>query len=156
MTPWVLSAKTPQALTGQAHRLTRFLVDNPDLDLLDVGLSLTRRSVFEHRAVILGTDRETLVTGLGELAHDSLGTGLITGSAQTAGKTVLVFPGQGSQWVGMGSQLLDASPVFAEQMRCCGEALGEFVDWSLLMWCGGFGAPRGWTGWMWCSRCCGR
>ncbi|MFI9052903.1 acyltransferase domain-containing protein, partial [Streptomyces sp. NPDC053427] len=52
--------------------------------------------------------------------------------ADVGGKTVFVFPGQGSQWVGMGAQLLDESAVFAERIAECGVALGEFVDWSLV------------------------
>ena len=47
------------------------------------------------------------------------------------GKTVVVFPGQGSQWVGMGPRLWDESPVFAERMRECAAALAPHVDWSL-------------------------
>ncbi|MCE4949069.1 acyltransferase domain-containing protein, partial [Streptomyces albulus] len=49
-----------------------------------------------------------------------------------AGRTVFVFPGQGSQWVGMGAQLLDESRVFAERVAECEVALGEFVEWSLV------------------------
>ncbi|MEU1026340.1 acyltransferase domain-containing protein, partial [Streptomyces sp. NPDC005904] len=45
---------------------------------------------------------------------------------------VFVFPGQGSQWAGMGARLLDASPVFAEVMNECAVALAPYVDWSLL------------------------
>ena len=57
---------------------------------------------------------------------------MITGHATPAGKTVFVFPGQGSQWIGMGVELLDTAPVFAEQMNACAEAFAEFVDWSLI------------------------
>ncbi|ORA76715.1 hypothetical protein BST29_24495, partial [Mycobacterium malmoense] len=53
------------------------------------------------------------------------------GTATPAGKTVFVFPGQGSQWLGMGIELLDTAPAFAQQMRACAEAFSEFVDWSL-------------------------
>ncbi len=56
----------------------------------------------------------------------------MVGRAGAVGKTVFVFPGQGSQWVGMGTQLLDSSTVFAEQMQRCEKALGEYVDWSLI------------------------
>ena len=42
-----------------------------------------------------------------------------------------MFPGQGSQWVGMAVGLLDCSPVFAGLLGVCGEALSAFVDWSL-------------------------
>ncbi|MYZ40584.1 acyltransferase domain-containing protein, partial [Streptomyces sp. SID4917] len=54
------------------------------------------------------------------------------GVADVEGRTVFVFPGQGSQWAGMGARLLDESPVFAEWIAGCGVALGEFVDWSLV------------------------
>ena len=45
-------------------------------------------------------------------------------------KVAFVFPGQGSQWIGMGVELLDSAPVFAAQMNACAEAFAEFVDWS--------------------------
>ncbi|WP_193696068.1 acyltransferase domain-containing protein, partial [Mycobacterium tuberculosis] len=52
--------------------------------------------------------------------------------ATAAGKTVFVFPGQGSQWLGMGIELLDTAPAFAQQIDACAEAFAEFVDWSLV------------------------
>ncbi|WP_432155210.1 acyltransferase domain-containing protein, partial [Streptomyces tricolor] len=57
--------------------------------------------------------------------------GLVTGSAASAGRTVLVFPGQGSQWPGMGRELLEGSPVFAERIEECARALEPWVDWDL-------------------------
>ena len=47
------------------------------------------------------------------------------------GGVVFVFPGQGSQWVGMAVQLLDESPVFAGLLGECEGALSGFVDWSV-------------------------
>ncbi|WP_159056794.1 acyltransferase domain-containing protein, partial [Streptomyces yokosukanensis] len=48
------------------------------------------------------------------------------------GKVVWVFPGQGSQWVGMGRELLESSPVFAERIVECAAALEPWIDWSLV------------------------
>ena len=99
-----------------------------------MGWSLSGRSLFEHRAVVLGGDRDQLVGGLAALAGDELdtGPGVLRGHAAAAGKTAFVFPGQGSQWPGMGAELLDSSPVFADQMGRCAEALAEVTDWSLI------------------------
>ncbi len=128
--PWVISAKSATALGAQGARLAEHVRSHPELDVADVGWSLAGRSAFEHRAVVVGGDRDRLLTGLDELAADEP-VSVIRGTAAPAGKTVFVFPGQGSQWPGMANELLDTAPVFARQIEECAEAFSEFVDWSL-------------------------
>ncbi|WP_246216773.1 type I polyketide synthase [Mycobacterium botniense] len=106
--------RKPRRVGAQAARLREFVGARPGLDALDVGWSLAGRSVFEHRAVVLGADREQLLAGLSQLAEGIPGAGVISGSAAPSGKTVFIFPGQGSQWLGMGKGLHAAYPVFAE------------------------------------------
>ncbi|HEX5254872.1 MAG TPA: SDR family NAD(P)-dependent oxidoreductase [Mycobacterium sp.] len=131
--PWVLSARSGEALANQAARLLARVKADPGVRVLDVGWSLiATRSSFEHRAVIVGADGAQLLRGLMALAAGEQGAGLVTGRAQPVGKTVFVFPGQGSQWAGMGAQLLDSSTVFAEHLQRCAHALAEYVDWSLI------------------------
>ncbi|WP_155770125.1 type I polyketide synthase, partial [Mycobacterium asiaticum] len=135
--PWALSAKSASALTGQAARLVEHLRARPELEPADVAWTLAGRTTFEHRAVLVGADRERLLAGLDELAAgepSELGelSELVRGTARPVGKTVFVFPGQGSQWIGMGVELLDTAPVFAQQIQACAEAFAEFVDWSLI------------------------
>ncbi|OBH79452.1 polyketide synthase [Mycobacterium mantenii] len=131
--PWVLSARSGAALANQAARLLARVKADPGLRVLDVGWSLvSTRSRFEHRAVVVGADGAQLLRGLAALAAGEQGAGLVVGRAQPVGKTVFVFPGQGSQWAGMGAQLLDSSTVFADHLQRCDKALAEFVDWSLI------------------------
>ncbi len=131
--PWVLSAKSEMALCDQAERLAARVEGDPDLDARDIGFSLaTSRAVFEHRAVALGESRGELIDGLRTFAQGHPPAGVLTGAAGGGGRPVVfVFPGQGSQWVGMAVGLLDSSPVFAGGMRACGDALARHVDWSL-------------------------
>jgi mycoketide-CoA synthase len=129
--PWVVSAKSATALRAQAERLAAHVRAHGELDVADVGWSLAGRSVFEHRAVVVGADRDRLLAGLDELAGDDLAGSVIRGTATAAGKTVFVFSGQGSQWLGMGVELLDTAPVFAQHIAACADAFSEFVDWSL-------------------------
>ncbi len=130
--PWVVSAKTPAALVKQAGRLAHHLGAGADVDPADVGWSLAGRPVFEHRAVVFGADRDQLLAGLGELVEDRVGAAVVQGRAIPTGRTVFVFPGQGSQWLGMGVELLETAPVFAENIDACADAFDEFVDWSLI------------------------
>ncbi len=68
-TAWVLSARSEQALANQAKLLLAHVTAHPDLRPVDVAWSLvTTRAVFEHRAVVVGADRDRLVAGLIELA----------------------------------------------------------------------------------------
>ncbi|MFF4503026.1 SDR family NAD(P)-dependent oxidoreductase [Streptomyces sp. NPDC001401] len=131
--PWTLSARTAEALRAQAARLAAFVTDQDTLDVADVGHALaTTRSLFEHRAVVVGTGREELLAGLAAVSEGRSVKNAVVGTGRTAaGRTVLVFPGQGSQWQAMGRALLAENEVFAAHVARCEQALGEFVDWSL-------------------------
>jgi acyl transferase domain-containing protein/NADPH:quinone reductase-like Zn-dependent oxidoreductase/acyl carrier protein len=114
-TAWVLSARSEQALTNQAKRLLAQVTRDPDLNVADVGWSLvTTRSVLDHRAVVVGADREQLMTELARLAAGEPGTRAVVGRTRPVGKTAFVFPGQGAQRLGMGRQLYDRFPAFAQ------------------------------------------
>ncbi|MBI2693421.1 type I polyketide synthase [Mycobacterium nebraskense] len=111
---WVLSGRCEQALANQAHRLAARMADS-EVSAADVGWSLvTTRSVFEQRAVLVGADREALTRGLTGLAAGDPAPTVLVGRAGPAGQTALVFPGQGSQWLGMGRQLHQRFPPFAQ------------------------------------------
>jgi acyl transferase domain-containing protein/acyl carrier protein len=127
--PWVLSAKTADALAAQAGRLPAAVP--ADAGVRDVGWSLAAtRARFDHRAVVLGRDAAELRDGVSALATGMPAPQVVQGSV-VPGKTVFVFPGQGSQWAGMAVELLDASPVFAGQIQACADALAPYTDWSL-------------------------
>ncbi|MGA5552051.1 type I polyketide synthase [Streptomyces pseudogriseolus] len=133
LVPWVLSGKRAKALEQQAGRLHDFLAADPALDLADAGWSLvSSRSRFEHRAVVLGRDRGELLGALQALRDGAESPRVVRGVSGNLGQVAFVFPGQGSQWAGMGRQLYDAFPVFARSLDACAEALSEWVDWSLL------------------------
>ncbi|MBV6701532.1 SDR family NAD(P)-dependent oxidoreductase, partial [Kitasatospora aureofaciens] len=134
--PWLLSARSAQALRGQARALLDHLDAAPDAtpEPLDLAHSLaTRRSLLEHRAAVIGTGPEQLRAGLAALAEGTPAPGVVTGhhAAGRDRRAVLVFPGQGSQWAGMGAELIDTSPEFADRIAACEQALAPWVDWSL-------------------------
>jgi acyl transferase domain-containing protein len=123
--PLVLSGRGPAGLLAQAAQLASF-VDGDDVPLPEVGAALvTSRALLPDRAVVLAADRAEALAGLHDL------TSAVSGVADVEGKRVFVFPGQGAQWVGMGRDLLAGSPVFAEVVAECEEALSPWVDWSV-------------------------
>ncbi len=132
---WLLSGRGEPALRAQATRLLARVAEDGELRPLDVGLSLVGRHALEDRAAIVGEDRESLLEGLRALAAGGSAPGMVRASARAGlrGKVVFLFPGHGSQWEGMAAELLDASPVFAEGIEACAEALSPYLaDWSLI------------------------
>ncbi|WP_344599011.1 SDR family NAD(P)-dependent oxidoreductase, partial [Streptomyces violaceusniger] len=122
LVPWLLSARSADALRDQAVRLVRWSADQPETDPGVVARALaTSRSVFEHRAVVLGRDGQELMDGLRTLAERRPGAGVLTGSPGS-GRLAMVFSGQGSQRLGMGAELYASFPVFAEALdEVCAE-----------------------------------
>ncbi|MEU7071851.1 type I polyketide synthase, partial [Streptomyces narbonensis] len=128
LVPWLVSAKSPAALDAQIGRLAAYASQDrtDDIDAGAVARVLADgRAQFEHRAVAIGT-------GTGDFAQ-ALTTpeGLVRGTSSDVGRVAFVFPGQGTQWAGMGAALLDASKEFAAAMAECETALAPYVDWSL-------------------------
>ncbi|WP_394425994.1 type I polyketide synthase [Streptomyces sp. SGAir0957] len=132
--PWVLSARTDAALRQQAARLRDFVAAHPEPSTAAVGHALaTARTPFAHRAAVVAGDRAEALAGLDLLAQGDTSARAVRGTAHAAtGPVVFVFPGQGSQWTGMGRRLYAESPVFAEAVDACAKALDPWLDWSLL------------------------
>ncbi|MFB6562803.1 type I polyketide synthase [Streptomyces sp. NPDC056400] len=130
--PVVVSGKSASALRAQAGRLHEWLEAAPDLSPADVGYSaVTTRSALKHRGVVVAADRAELLAGLTALSTGEASPNVVAGSTTAGSGVVWVFPGQGSQWVGMARGLWDSSPVFAARMTECQELLNGLVDWSL-------------------------
>ncbi|MGM1062030.1 type I polyketide synthase [Saccharothrix sp. Mg75] len=131
---WPVSAASPAALRGQAGRLHDHVAAHEHLPPHDVALSLAvDRPHLDHRAVVVGADREALLDGLAALRDGGQAAGLVRGRRRsTTGGTVFVFPGQGTQWPGMARALLADEPVFAASLVDCADALAPHVDWSLF------------------------
>ncbi|MCD9594559.1 SDR family NAD(P)-dependent oxidoreductase [Streptomyces sp. 8ZJF_21] len=126
--PWVVTGASEAGVRAQAARLMAFVDDRPELRPVDIGWSLvSTRAALPHRAVVVGGDRDELVRELEAVAGGSAAIG----EARTHSGVVFVFPGQGSQWVGMALELVESSPVFAGRLGECAAALGPFVEWSL-------------------------
>lgn len=122
-----LSARSWKSLRGLANAYASWLGCN-EVSLRDVAYAASQRR--SHHACRLAVVGETSAD-LKQQLENWLASG--TDTEETIGrKIVFVFPGQGSQWVGMGRELMQREAVFRESLAECDRALRPFVNWSLL------------------------
>jgi acyl transferase domain-containing protein len=130
-----ISAKSPEALRALAQTYARVLAEADGARLADLAYTASvRRTHHECRLAITGRTREEIARSLADLARDGLASNVVQGRAPTTGRprVVYVFSGQGSQWLGMGRQLLAEEPVFRAKLEQCSELLRRYVSWTLL------------------------
>ncbi|MEV6319325.1 type I polyketide synthase [Streptomyces sp. NPDC051776] len=126
---WPLSARSAAALRGQAERLRAHLTARPGADPGEVAHSLaTARALFEHRAVVVAEDHEELLAGLAALGRDEDAASVVRGRTGPCGRTAFLFSGQGSQRPGMGRDLINRFPVYAEACRRVCDAFDAHLD----------------------------
>lgn len=131
----VLSGRSEAAVRSQAARLRAHLQAHPELRLRDIAYSLaTTRSALEHRLGLVAASHQLLLEQLASVEKGTAAPGVLSGRAVPSGapKIVFIFPGQGSQWLGMGRMLLSEEPIFREALTACDRAIATEAGFSVL------------------------
>jgi amino acid adenylation domain-containing protein len=125
----VLSARTARALDSAAERLAGHLERHPDLPLADVSYTLrVGRREHEYRRVVVCRDRASAISALCGRDRSRSWT------ARTCSKppaVVFMFPGQGTQYPGMGRELYDSEPVYRDAVDHCAAHLSPLIGRDL-------------------------
>ncbi|MBI4859587.1 MAG: SDR family NAD(P)-dependent oxidoreductase [Candidatus Riflebacteria bacterium] len=132
--PLYLSARSGHSLKELARRFAD-LIDRegaPAYD--DIAYSAAfHRDLHPQRLVVRGTTVEEIGQRLGAFARNRESPGVHAGpSLGRRGRLALMFSGNGCQWQGMGTELLDREPVFARAIGRFEEAFGAVAGWSIV------------------------
>lgn len=90
----------------------------------------TRRTHHRHRVMFLGANSDELAQQCEKFLQQKGETARFHPNRQRL-RHAFVFPGHGSQWPGMGRQLLHHTP-FLAVIEQCEKEMRKHVDWSLL------------------------
>ncbi|MGW0551532.1 SDR family NAD(P)-dependent oxidoreductase [Streptomyces altiplanensis] len=131
--PLVVSARTPEALADSCARVAERLETCGADEFYDVSHTATRRRTrHPHRTALLVSTADEAAQALRRAAREERpAPGLSRAQAVGDGRVVFAFAGNGSQWAGMGADLLAAEPVFREAVEAVDAELGRHLDWSV-------------------------
>lgn len=127
-----ISARSPQALKDYARAYREKLdsiSDEKSLCEFCVAAAVLKPG-FEYRTLLSGTDKQELVGNLDEFIQDE-NEASPSAALTEKDKIVFIFPGQGSQWLGMGRELFEKEEVFRKAIEACDAAFKPYTDWSL-------------------------
>ncbi|MFJ4186835.1 acyltransferase domain-containing protein [Kitasatospora sp. NPDC089509] len=130
-----VSARTAGALADTCRELSNHVERDPGLRVADLAYTLAaRRTHHNHRVALFARNRQDVLDGLARVAagrpHPEVLTGTVSGGVD--GRVALVFSGGGTQWVGMGRELLRSHAGFRESMQACDAAVRAAGGCSVL------------------------
>ena len=122
--PWqllLISAKSSAALEKASDNLADFLDLKPEVELADVAYTLqVGRGAFNHRRAVLCREREDAIRSLRSLDYEYVASRF----QEAINRPVtFMFPGQGTQYVGMAKELYRFEPLFRKEVDHCAELL---------------------------------
>ncbi|MFB9905554.1 SDR family NAD(P)-dependent oxidoreductase [Allokutzneria oryzae] len=131
--PLVVSARSRAALVESAQRFADRLETAQPAEFYDICHTASmRRGRHPHRLVVLGRDPAEAADRLLGAAADSAVPGAGTARAVRHGRVAFVFSGNGSQWAGMGADLLDSEPAFANAVKAVDAEITRRTGWSVV------------------------
>jgi amino acid adenylation domain-containing protein len=131
--PWqlvVLSARSPASLEAATDNLARHLGERPEVSFADAACTLqTGRKALPHRRVVVARNATGAAAALAERDPERV-LSRIVGEARRP--VVFLFPGQGSQYAGMGRDLYETEPAFRAALDVCAGILNAREGLDLL------------------------
>ena len=128
-----LSANSPKALDAVVGRIQHHLETSPD-SLSDLCFSAATRSGHrDQRLAFIASDKNKMLDLAAQFLEGKDSPFIVKGSTRyTGGKLAFVFSGMGTQWWGMGRQLIEENALFRETIETCDRLLSQHANWSLL------------------------
>jgi acyl transferase domain-containing protein/acyl carrier protein len=130
-----LSAKSAEALVALAGAYAKHLSADSGESLAEIAYTASvRRMHHEHRLAVVGRTTQEIADALLAFVRGESPAGVFSGRSplQTLAKVTFVFPGQGSQWLGMGRQLLSQEPAFRASLEASDEVIRRESGFSVL------------------------
>jgi amino acid adenylation domain-containing protein len=122
-----VSARSQSALKVAVENLAQHIKKHPDVPLENVAYTLAvGRKAFDHRAAFVCTGGEDAITKLSSANSQS---GRVAPAKRP--EVAFLFPGQGSQFAGMGSSLYESEPLYRREVDECAEILRPLLGLDL-------------------------
>lgn len=128
-----ISARSENALRELAGRYADGIGKYSETSLYDLMYSMSlRRDSHDFRAAVVSDSLEGMMNEMALFAKDEPGENIRIGKkVKNVKGPVFVFTGMGPQWWGMGRELMEKNPDFAEEIRRCDKELSKYASWSL-------------------------
>lgn len=132
--PLFLSARSAHALNELAASYADLIEQQPEQNIVDIAYSaVTTRDWLSHRLAISASSKNELLTNLRAITQGDTPSGAVRETSLAQGGAIgFVYSGNGSQWHGMGRQLLSESPEFAAHFAELDALMREPAGFSIL------------------------